>query len=243
MKQSKKLALAGLLLANCSAFAATPMEGWYAGLMLGANYIPKVNFTLATPYLLTILPASLLANNQLGFRVGIDGGGQVGYRICNFRLEGQLLFSATPYNNLTLLGVQFKRHSQPSIYLPGGVPSIGGGTDFGAGIFNAYYDFFNEESDPSFVPYVGLGIGYAYVQNKISFKYITPLGKQFQASFKDNVSKPVAQLIVGTSYFYSDETAFALDFRYLTTNKFKYINDRLQNYSLNLSFNYSFGDN
>lgn len=263
MKKNNRLLLAALMLAHSSAHAVTPLEGWYGGFMVGGSFIPKIEFIVANnPFTLSnpIIPGPYypnidrVLNNQVTYHVGMDGGGQVGYRYCNFRFEGQLLYSWNPVGSLNINGNVFKRYQRqtglnlinnPS-YLPY-YPSISGNTNLGAGIFNVFYDFYNEDDDPSFIPYLGLGIGYGQTINRLSYSYphdintINPFSEvQYSWTYKLNKGTPVGQAILGAAYYYSDDVSYAIDYRYLTARTIRLINSRIQNHSINFVFNYSF---
>lgn len=269
-----RFGLASVLFASSSAFSAIPAEGWYGGLMGTVSYPPSIDFTLPSSTItgintiITNLNTRLLANGfttlpllisnqgELSYRVGGGGGGQIGYRHCNFRFEGELLFNYNNYDKLTIDGLTLKTHQQQAIILSSPTstatiaPTIDGHTDFGAAFLNLFYDFFDEDNDPTWVPYVGLGIGYAYVQDKLSITYpitittppVSTTTSVQRLTVKDSTSTPIAQAIIGISYFYNDDTSFGMDYRYLTTRTIDSLDARLKVHTLNFNFNYSFDD-
>jgi opacity protein-like surface antigen len=337
MKDFSKLALAGLLFAN-SAFAATPAEGWYAGITGGISLTPNFNFrplslseqnvinseicrlnvassrflqanpldpsffnpqipgcTALTPIGVPITPIavpavpviapiniiinpntqfnannnlnnsnddtfdtnsapqfiSLLTGNDVSLKHSIGGNfaGQVGFRICNFRIEGELLLNYAPLSELTVDGLTLRKKR--------GLLRAKGQTIMGAGLLNAYYDFYDEEDDPTWVPYIGLGIGYSAMQSKADITSVNPASlcpnlftpfacvpqSAFGFTVSSNNSSPVGQGILGISYYTSDNLAVGLDYRYLTTKKISDLGGRLSISSLNLNVNYWFSDN
>lgn len=246
MKFSKHV-LAGLLLANTAAYAATPAEGWYAGLMGGLSYTQALSTQAsfpsltAFPNLFLFVPATI--NTKINFGVGGDIGLQVGYRMCNFRAEGELLFDYIPYSSLQLGRVTLKKHvtrHNPFIRL-------GGNAGFAAGFINGFYDFYDEENDPSWVPYLGVGIGYSYIRSSTTlslpyllyqFPALFSYGESF--SVKRSTSTPMGQAIIGLNYFYSDTTSFGLDYRFMSTKTLSRLNGRAQSSAINLVLNFAF---
>src|ERR1700677_5081941 len=127
MKYASNFALTGLLFASCSAFAVTPADGWYVGLMGGASLANSINFHGPSPYFLLSLENMtnppdtqelvILADRYFpgfttfAFEKGIlkhslvdNFGAQLGYRLCNFRLEGELMLSYSPISSLEIGG-------------------------------------------------------------------------------------------------------------------------------------------
>jgi hypothetical protein len=278
MRYVNKFALIGLLLANCSAFSVTPAEGCYVGLIGGVTFTPSLglrptNFTsrqrnlspLPAPFpqLLSVRLEKTHINYGIGGNLGIQGG----TRICNFRFEGELLFNYSPISSIRsnafvrhpffppfrgdFFDLDIKRHVTPESPF-----RMSGYTFFGAGLFNVYYDFFDEDCDPSFIPYVGVGVGYAYVRSSVTLEvpnflhneFFPPsplpvlVDTRFSQTVARNSSAPIGQAIVGISYYFCDANAVSLDYRYLTTNTISGFNSRLQAHTINLSFNYWFAD-
>lgn len=254
MKHSNKLLIATLLAGSMNSFAATPIEGWYGGFMIGGSFIPKLEFVTDNPFRSTYYYPHIGGvpnlNDVVTYHVGMDGGLQAGYRFCNFRFEGQILYSWNPIGTITINGNVFKRYQRmtgfDSRYLPY-YPSISGNTNLGAGLFNVFYDFYNEDDDPSFIPYLGLGVGYGQTINRLSYSYphdiftINPSpAVPYSYTYKLNKGTPIGQVILGAAYYYSDDVSYAIDYRYLTARTIKLIDSRIQNHSLNFVFNYSF---
>ncbi len=239
MKYSK-LNLISLCLVSGVSSAAVPSDGWYAGIMGTGSYAPSVSATHTIPIL------GVPYNTNLAYMVTGGGGGQIGYRICNFRFEGEALANFNLYNKVTFSGLTLKRHyTNIATNLPLLGPTylrMKGYTGLGAGIFNAYYEFYDEDDEPMFIPYLGLGLGYAYVQNKFTVTGYNDVFGTNQGTSKGHKSSPLLQLIAGTSYFFTDYLGLSLDYRYLTTRTIKIglIDNRIQLHTINLGLNYSF---
>ncbi|MBA2652866.1 MAG: outer membrane beta-barrel protein [Tatlockia sp.] len=283
MKKLNTLTLASLLFANCSAFSATPAEGWYAGITGGISLLNSLQLRpLGTGEIFHLNGAVELAERNyrhnislssplnpilsqpfLGPRFSPVGGsirhsfggnfaGQVGYRICNYRFEGELLLNYAPISKLDIGGVRISKD-----FGDNGFVKFSGKTLLGAGLFNFYYDFFDEEEDPTWVPYLGLGIGLSHISNSAKVTVGTPplppcvnpfialcliQPAAFTLNLDSSTSAPVGQGIIGVHYYTSDNFAIGLDYRYLSTNTIKTLNSRISINSINLNLNYWFND-
>lgn len=243
MKYSNQFALAGLLVTSCSVFGATPAEGWYGGLLGGVSYTPTASVTLFDPLTKTTM------TGRLTHSIGGGGGGQIGYRICNFRLEGELYINSSPYTQLKIGNVTIRKHVNPNFLL-----RMNGSTTVGAGFANAFYDFYDEENDPTWVPYLGLGIGYSRIRNSVNLtipraNFAGPnlIGNAFSFTTSRTKSTPIGQGIIGISYFYSDFTTLGLDYRYMVTKSLQGnhgggFTGKTQINALNIVFNHWFND-
>lgn len=235
MKQSIKITMATLCLSSAQAFALNPFPGWYAGIILGGSYAPNVDLTFNAPN----TPLSTACSTSVGCTpttgsLSYSGygniGGQIGYRRNHFRLELEPVVNYNPYDKITVGTVKYSSpKSSSSVRLKGSTTTVGV-------LFNGYYDFYVAGGASNFVPYLGGGIGYAYVKNDIKF-YCNNVTIPCTELNKSN-NGPIAQGIVGASYYLDDFTWFGLDYRYITTNKINsLINDRVQVHTINLSFN------
>jgi hypothetical protein len=260
MKWFSRFLLTGLILTASTLYAFNPKEGWYSGIIIGANYAHNVPFT----YKVTIagLPGNpgdttVLRSGQLGHNILASIGGQLGYRWCdNFRFEFEAIYNNSPYSYLRFENVTFHNlTSSPGL-------RMNGATQSGVATFNAFYDFFGDYSSQA-VPYFGLGLGYAYMVNQFKFyrnNVQLQLSSQVQSLLEENFgvtlgnrsrSGLAAQAILGISYYLDDFAYFAIDGRYTasqeqtilarqtrrTTNQF---NVQYTLYTLNLIFNSAF---
>lgn len=227
MKQFIKTSFIALLLANGATYALNPVQGWYGGVLIGVNYAPSANFNIPT----AIPPINVPGALNYGTMGAI--GGQLGYRFGKYRLEGQYFYNNNPYKSLELGDI--------TLFAPSTSPDfrIEGSTDSGLGMLNGFYDFLPSDPRSSIVPYLGVGLGYAYFSNNLTIYHNNV--NLYAAHVKEATTSPAGQAIVGMSYFLDDFASFSLDFRYLTTSgKSKFLDSRLQVYTLNLSFNGAF---
>jgi opacity protein-like surface antigen len=227
-----KLALTGFLLSSSMSYAYTPVMGWYGGLMLGASFAQSLKFNVPNP-LHPYLPSPTSFPGSLTYNVRGNGGGQIGYRCDQFRLEAEVNINSNSYNKLGVGGLRIgSSHNVKGL-------NIKGGTSVLSGFINGFFDFYNEENlNTTIVPYVGLGIGYAGVRNSIDF-YINNRQINFLTAKATN-NGPIGQVIGGINYFFSDELSVGTDVRYLSTRNIPRINSRFSVVQWNLLFNYSF---
>lgn len=249
MKSFLKTGLATLLLSSGSVYALDPVQGIYAGIFLGTSKARSVNISAAIPTYNTY------GTGQLNYSWFGDIGGQVGYRMDQFRVEAELSYNDSPYNSLVfngvinsipINGITIPKLGNPKHNVNATGFQMKGQTDIAALMFNGYYDNYTLFDQTCFVPYIGIGIGYASVLNKIQFYYSnTPITG---ADFSERRNAFAGQAIIGTNYFMDDFTSFGLDFRYLSTAGIASSNSslvsannvRYQYMAVNLTFNGSF---
>lgn len=277
MKYFLKFGLPALLASSAAFTAAIPAEGWYAGLFgLGSSF-PSTNFNLTPAEVNNInnsinaynamipffsvprpLAVPLLMNGHGKIKYSFGGGigGQVGYRWCGFRLEGELLYNYDGLKEFSVGGITFSKKQRTTTIVSGianntvvvtNPYTINGHTQLGAGLINVFYDFYDFDADEiSFYPYVGLGVGYAKANNKVTINYnaTNPVNRQvLQTKLLEvtgNDSTAIGQAIVGVGFQLDDNFSLFLDYRYLTTRRLKVINERLTLNTINLGFNYWF---
>ena len=81
MKLSLKLGFASLLVMNGGAQALNPVQGLYGGIFLGGSMSPSISLNVIDPLMFVSTPATLK------YKVFVDIGGELGYRINQFRIE------------------------------------------------------------------------------------------------------------------------------------------------------------
>lgn len=229
-----------LLSALCSgqALAANPVTGVYVGLMGGGNvarsvdnynYIPPILFTPPTNNLAILNTAN--PNAKLSFKVSGNGGGQIGYRFNCFRAEIEGLYATNSYGTITTSSVNVQNNFN-GLTLTGHINAI-------AGFLNGFYDIYTPGSDSNIGGYLGLGVGYANIQNILTYKQsgftltTPPNYSVSQGSF-------AAQGIVGLNYYIDDFTSIGGDFRYITTSSIiNAMNARPQIVTFDLNINFA----
>ncbi|HHF7365656.1 TPA: outer membrane beta-barrel protein [Legionella bozemanae] len=228
MRQIIKFGFILGLMASSNAFSSDPVEGLYLNLLGQISHAssPDINFTINN--------VASLGSIQLG-PVGGGMGTALGYKIKNFRVEGEFLFNINNYGSLksgscTLIS--------PKVLGPEGVcpdTFVQTGLGFNGnviglyGLVNAYYDFqfTNDSGDNSnFVPYLGAGFGGAMIRHHASFQSnnqcitLGTCAPIINESFNTSNTGFAAQGIVGFYYYLDDFTTLGLDFRYVSTLNF-----------------------
>jgi len=229
MNHFSRFSITSLMVVSSAVFASEPAEGWYAGLMLGISYAPSIKSTVhvTSPFFTTSLPA------KLTYKVLGNFAGQVGFRCRKFRYEVELDFNTNKFSKLTVGALSLS--SKKDIF---GL-SMKGSTSTVSGILNAFYEFYDEDySETKFVPYVGLGIGYAHVENKLNLYHDGT--KLMNTTHTKSSNAPLAQAILGISYFFTNNISLGTDLRYLSTNNIKDFHSRVSFGSWNLIMNFSF---
>jgi hypothetical protein len=236
-----------------SSFALSPNNGVYGGLNLGASYVPALSATFLSPFIQNQLAtngayASYFQQNgitstvdaQLNYSNFGQIGGQLGYRWDQFRLELEYFYNQTNYgsiqvNNKTILST----NTTSQAYFKGATTTNAGFVNFLVDMLPPLY------VDSNFAPFIGVGVGYAYLKNDPTF-YLT---KQNVSGYEYNKTrtKYAGQVMVGALWFMDDFSYFGLDFRYFSTGKLsgnlpnqQQINIFYQILSINLTYNASF---
>lgn len=234
----KSYLISVLLLTNATSFALNPVPGWYAGVFLGVTYEPSSSFSFQPPISYSRPGTTFSAESgSLSYSVLGGIGGQIGYRFCDrYRIEGEVMYNNNPFSTLKINNVTVN-----SIYLAPTVPPnsitfnniensanahIQGDTNTGAFMINAIYDLLTTGSDnySNVVPFVGIGVGYSYVQNSLQF-YRAANGA---AATNTTINREIfdvlqtrktyaGQLMGGVNYFLDDFTWFSISLRYFTT--------------------------
>ena len=249
MKPALTLGITAALLFNTASYALDPVQGLYGGVFIGGSLASGVTFNLTNP-----TSQAVLINEKLSYSPYGNGGGELGYRINQFRVESELFYNRSPYKTITIGGQRFTTIKKGSGF------SYKGQTDTGAIMINGIFDAFFIDEDSNLVPYIGLGLGYARVQNSIKFYcnnvnvgtqtidfinndkscHLTPNPNGPDSNLKATASAGAAQAILGISYYMDDYAMFGLDVRQFSTRNIKELNHKVQFTTLNLSFNGAF---
>ena len=233
------VSILGLLLISPAAFSLNPVPGWYVGMIGGGTYAKPVSFDLADvftkPNVLPVINTLLNGDTtgRLTYLIGGNVGGQIGYRCGKFRIEVEGLFNETKYQSIKLgNNITLHNHDTPSGY------SMSGYTYTAGGFINGIYEMYQPGMNiTKWVPYVGLGIGAADVQNSLTLSYNNAVVGQV----KEGNTTGIGQAIAGLSYFFDDFIATGIDYRYLITAKSGTFNTSYQAQTINLSFTYALG--
>lgn len=207
----KRIALiTAALLTTLSAHAATPINGWYSSAFGGYTYVPG-NIGNTTQFGLT--------RSDTSFQSGFDAGLSLGFKSNPLRYEGELTYLKANLNQFNVNGV---RQTNPSGY-----------TNAGLGLANVYYDFPGVAM--ALQPYLGAGIGYAWVQNKLDST--GPLGA---TSLSNSNSVFAYQATGGLTYNFAENYALSLGYRYVATTNIAELGQMFQAHIANLGAVYRF---
>ncbi len=207
--------------------AVNPPSSIYGGLSIGPSYEHDLDITFINP--LTGTPA------KATFFHGVFGdiSADFGYRFQHFRLEGELFINYAPYKSIDVGSITVNTNSSTNSGL-----TAKGQTVAGAAMINAFYDFYFDETVTNFSPYLGLGVGYAYVNN--TFKFYDNNQLVPNSEIKKSTTAPGAQAIIGLGYFLDDYSMLGLDLRAFTTKTIKDYDSKVEIVSFNITFVGSF---
>jgi opacity protein-like surface antigen len=177
---------AAMLLMSPITQAATPIDGWYSSLFVGYAYLPdNVNTThLGNTY------------SNMNYQPGYLAGGSLGYKSNPLRYEAELT-----YLNATI--DQFSMNLIPQTQSSGYNNGV-------LGMANVYYDF--QGLIPCLQPYLGFGIGYAWIN--IPIHNLSPTAPP---NFKITTSAFAYQGMIGVTYNFSESYAANIGYQYLAT--------------------------
>ena len=208
MKLRSALLAATVMVAPVAA-VADPINGLYIGAGAGANYLQDLTIKSITYPQQPIPPRTgSFPGSNVTSSLGFIGVGSIGYGLGNglrFEVEGG-------YRQNKLSGVQ-----------GGLVNSSAGGDQFKyTGMVNALYDFDLNAFGVPLAPYVGVGVGYAYVQNSNvrirgnSGPFIpgTPQGYPELLRSTNGDGSFAYQAIIGTAYTINQVPGLALTLEY-----------------------------
>lgn len=173
------------LLASGMACAATPVDGWYTSVFGGYTFVPDNIYN--TSYGVVF--------DGVGYNNGYNAGGRIGYQSNPIRYEAEYTYL---HANTKHFDIDQVRQDEV--------------TGFTAGNFfmaNLYYDFPNML--PAVSPYLGVGIGYAYLESNLTSSGLTYF------STSDNAF--AYQGTAGITYNFSENYAVNLAYRYVATDK------------------------
>ncbi len=198
------------LLAMSVAQAATPIDGWYMGVFGGYAYLPNnINITQLG-----------LTRSNANYNAGYDVGGSIGFKSNPMRYEGELTYINANLNT-------FRINTIPQT-------GVGGYSDDFLAMANVYYDFPNLLMDIQ--PFLGVGIGYDWVQARLNSTGPSNGITQFTGSN----SVFAYQGIAGLTYNFSESYALNLGYRYIATKHASNLGRIVQAQLANLGVVYRF---
>lgn len=184
----KFISFSAAFLASSITMAAAPIQGWYSSVFGGATWLFDTLNTEKYGYSFT--------NAQ--YHWGYHAGARFGYQSNPLRYELEYTYSKAILKSFDINGISLSNTSGNS-----------NGNFFMA---NVYYDF--PDMVPAVAPFLGLGIGYAYVKSSI---YIdNPFAR---ASFNASDSAFAYQGTAGFTYNFTENYAINVAYRYTATTQ------------------------
>lgn len=201
--------LTAALLASGIAQAATPVDGWYTSIFGGYTYFPEN---------VDVVSNGLLFNNA-EYTQGYNAGGRFGYQSNPIRYELEYTYMSATAKNYTVDTIAQE--------------NITGFTSANLVMANLYFD--GPEILPSTVPYLGVGIGYAYLQTSLS-----STGPTTATYFSAKDNEFAYQGTAGLTYNFAENYALNLAYRYVATNRADNFGSVFQAHIANAGFVYHF---
>jgi opacity protein-like surface antigen len=207
----KKILFSTLILSASIATAATPIDGWYVSGFGGYAYIPGH---------LDKWHNGLLRTDDR-YKKSFDAGASIGFKSSPLRYEGEFTYI---YGRLQQFRVS--NFSQTGIK---------GSAKTALGMANIFYDF------PAIVqtiePFLGFGIGYAYLSGLYSAS-----GPTFLTRYSPSGSAFAYQGAIGVTYNFAEAWSLNAGYRYVTTNHMDEFGKSYQANLINLGLVYRFDE-
>jgi len=197
------------LLASTLATASTPIDGWYSSAFGGYAWTPgNINTTSLG-----------LTRSNAAYQSGFDAGGSLGFKSNPMRYEGELTYIRANLNRFDVNGI---KQTAPEGY-----------ANAALGLANVYYDFLGITSPIQ--PFLGAGIGYAWIQNKLDSS--SPFGL---TRFSNSNSVFAYQATGGLTYNFAENYALSLGYRYVATTNISDLGQMFQAHLANVGAIYRF---
>lgn len=196
------------LIASSFANAATPIDGLYATLSGGYTYLPN-NLSLTKQGII---------RNDAKYNAGFDAGGSIGYKSNPLRYEGELT-----YINANLDKFNANRITQTGVT---------GSNNAILAMANVFYDL-PQLVDP-IQPYVGVGIGYAWINGKFA-----STGPNLATTYHNDSNSAFAYQAAGGFIFnFAENYAAGVGYRYVATERVSALGKVFQAHMANLTVIY-----
>ncbi len=175
------------LLASGMVAAAAPVDGMYTRVFGGYTYLPD---NVSSSF-------EGLVRNHSSYNGGYNVGGAFGYQSNPLRYEVEY----------TYLSAGARRFYVNYIEQTG----VSGSSSANLLMANIYYDF--PELVSTLSPYVGIGLGYAYLQSKLD-----STGPNGRTYFDVTANEFAYQATAGLTYNFAENYALHLNYRYVATD-------------------------
>jgi opacity protein-like surface antigen len=197
-------------------------EGGYVSIRGGSTHIPNMSIDYVDAGTATSV------NAQTTSRAGYHMAGALGYRSGPMRYEAELMHQRARIRSFSQNGVLV------------GLPS--GDTTATSGLGNIYYDL--QDVDKNWIPYLGIGFGYASVKRQLNTSTTTDLLNGSDGAL-------AGQGIIGVGYHFDNKVTVNMDYRYFRTGKVDYnirnslgnnqmLRQKFQTHNLSLGLSFDF---
>jgi len=203
------LIISMLLLAAPATHAATPIDGWYSNVFAGYAYVPNnIDTTRGS-----------ITYTDANYQSEYNAGGSFGFKSNPMRYEGQVTYLNAALKNVS-------ENSEKQTYVSGQNNTV-------LGLVNVYYDF--PDVIQAISPFLGLGLGYGWINMKIDNKYLIDV-----PDFRDAGSAFAYQGSIGLTFNFAENYALNIGYRYVGTNSVFALNHMFQAHLANISAIYRY---
>jgi opacity protein-like surface antigen len=198
------------LFLTSSAHAAIPIDGWYSNVFGGYAYVPN-NIERSRDGV-----AYTDANYESEYNVG----GSFGYKSNPMRYEGQMTYISAMLDHISENGVRD--------------PRVAGYNNAIFALANVYYDF--PMAIPAIAPYLGLGLGYGWVNVKVDNSRLNI------TDFRVSDSAFAYQATGGITFNFAENYALHVAYRYIGTHHVFDLGKRFQAHLANFGVVYRYDE-
>lgn len=204
----RKTFLMLLCLVGSHAGAAIPIDGWYSTAFGGYAYLPS---NIDTSY-------NQIRYNDAVYDNQYNVGGSFGYKSNPMRYEGEVTYISGMLDHVNTNGVR--------------EPLVAGYSNTILGLANVYYDF--PMVIQTISPFLGVGLGYAWVNVKIDNTRLNT------NDFRVSDSAFAYQGIAGVTYNFAENYALNIVARYVRTDNVFDLGKAYQAYLANFTVIYRY---
>jgi len=207
----KKLGFLTLgLLSYFSAYSAMPIDGLYSTVFGGLSLVtPNIDVTYKNVYL-----------NQSNYNSGFDAGGALGYKSSIWRYEVEVTYFDAIINQIAVDRVVDKT---PQGYNDGVL-----------GFLNILLDI-PVSANNLIQPYLGAGIGYAWIQNNVTNTTNT-------VQFNPNNYSLAYQVTAGLIYNFVENWSLSASYHFMSTTHINTLGSNFQTSLVNGGITYRFDE-
>ena len=192
--------------------AAVPIEGWYDSIFGGYAYLPHFINTNHGGF----------TRNNVNNQGGYDVGGAVGFKSNPMRYEGEVSYINAKINSFAL---NYVPQTEPRGY-----------NNAVLGMANFYYDF--PGATDLLKPFLGVGIGYAWIQAQLNAN-----GPTMVSRFSGANSAFAYQATAGLTYNFAENYALVANYKYVATTNVPELGQMFQAHIANVGATYRFDGN